>query len=208
MLITLISMMMLHVARADFSGTIVPDNALIALTGVTYTFSLSFNEPIIDTDSKIVIRFPHEFEDAFTPTCDAISGFSSALVCSYNSSVRILTISSGFPAPVALSDPTEIIFTVSGVTNPRFAATTETFTINSYVKDGSVYTTQETFDRNLPVTFTPGALSGETLILSDQTVGAYSTLTVTMTTASAIPSDGQIKIEFPKWNNFDGVSSN
>lgn len=29
-----------------------------------------------------------------------------------------------------------------------------------------------------------------------------------MTTVHDIPENGQIKIEFPKWNNFDGVSAN
>ena len=64
-------MLMAQVAVADFSGTIVPDNNQISVTGVTYTFSLGFNERISQTDSKIVIRFPADFEDAFTPTCTA-----------------------------------------------------------------------------------------------------------------------------------------
>ena len=96
---------------------------------------------------------------------------------------------------------------MSGVTNPRYAATTNTFTINSYKLVGSVYSTEETSDDNLKITFTPGALSDETLSLSDSTVGAYSVLTVGMQTVHAIPQSGQIKIDFPKWNNFEGVSA-
>ena len=37
-------------------------------------------------------------------------------------------------------------------------------------------------------------------------VGAYSLLTVGLTTVHAIPQTGQIQIDFPKWNNFDGVT--
>ena len=33
-------------------------------------------------------------------------------------------------------------------------------------------------------------------------MGAYSTLTVGMSTVHAIPQDGKIEIEFPKWNYF------
>ena len=70
--------------------------------------------------------------------------------------------------------------------------------------DGGVYNTEETSDGNLKITFTPGALSGETLALSDQVVGSYSLLTVGLQTVHKIPQNGQIQIEFPKWNNFDG----
>ena len=102
-----------NIALAEFSGTIVPSDYLISQTGVTYTFSLSYNEPITETDSKIVVRFPADFVDAFTsPTCTAVSGFTStgALTCSYNSDVRILTISSGFPAPPVGTIATEMEF--------------------------------------------------------------------------------------------------
>ena len=170
---------------ADFSGTIVPSDYLISQTGVTYTFSLGFNEPVTDTDSKIVVRFPSNFVNAFSsPTCTAVSGFTSSgsLTCSYNSQVRILTISSGFPAPPVGTITTEVVFTVSGITNPPYAATTDTFTVSSYRIDGGVYNTVEGSDGNLKITFTPGALSSETLALSDQVVGEYSLLTVGLTT--------------------------
>ena len=83
-----ILLLLANFVLADFSGTIVPSDYLISQTGVTYTFSLSFNEPITETDSKIVVRFPADFVDAFSsPTCTAVSGFTSSgsLTCSYNS---------------------------------------------------------------------------------------------------------------------------
>jgi len=43
--------------------------------------------------------------------------------------------------------------------------------------------------------------------LSDLTVGAYSTLTIALTTVHAIPQDGAIEIEFPKWNSFASQQS-
>lgn len=201
--------MLSNKSLAEFTGSIVPSDFLVSQTGVTYTFSLSFNEAITETSSKIVIRFPADFVDSFTsPSCTAISGFTStgSINCSYNPTVRILTISSGFPAPPAGTIATEMKFSVAGITNPRYAATTGSFTINSYKLNNGVYNTKETSDANLKITFTPGALSGETLSLSDQVVGTYSTLTLGLQTVHQIPQTGQILVDFPKWNYFDGVS--
>ena len=62
-----------------FTGTIVADDDKIQKTDRTFTFNLSYNTVIADPDSKLVVRFPHDFEDQFSVTrCSAISGFNSA----------------------------------------------------------------------------------------------------------------------------------
>ena len=118
--------------------------------------------------------------------------------CSYVPDVRILTITDCFPTTF-----TEISFTVSGVTNPAFAAMTNHFTVNSYRKSGSSWVPVESSGITITVTPTAGALANERLSLSDQTVGEYSTLTVGMTAVNTIPKDGVIEITFPKWNSFE-----
>jgi len=104
------------VSLAAFTGSVALSNSEIESTGVTYSFNLRFTSTVT-AGGKIVIRFPSDFVDQFSVTgCTAVSGFSStgALTCSYISSVRLLTLSSGFPT----DDFTEIQFDVMGVTNP------------------------------------------------------------------------------------------
>ena len=170
-----------------------------------YTFNLSYNTVIRDADSKIVIRFPNDFQDQFLVTrCDAISGFNQAangqgqLDCQYSSSVRILSIYLQEPVDQTL---TELKFTVSGVTNPRVAATTGFFTVTSYERKQGSWSALETSDGSLRMKFNPGALSATSLDLSESEVGAYSDLTVQFQTEHAIPiQNGQIRVGFPKWN--------
>ena len=107
---------------------------------MTYTFNLRMLQTIPD-DSKIVIRFPDDFEQEFDVTgCEAKSGFSltGTIACTYVRSVRLLTIDVGFPATF-----TELIFDVQGVTNPNYATPTGYFTINSYKRTAGEYITLE-----------------------------------------------------------------
>lgn len=138
-------------------------NSLVEATGVTYTFVLSYTRQITGTDSKIVMRFPVEFETTFeNPVCEAIRGFSGALVCEYKSSVRLLTITGGFPS---IATPTEIEFSVAGITNPKYAATTGVFTVDSYVKSGGEFINLEPSSPTINVTPTAGAITNESLSL-------------------------------------------
>ena len=69
-----------------------------------------------------MVRFPTDFEAQFAVTgVNAVSGFSKtgSLSFDYVSSVRLLTIESGFPTEAIF---TEIVFEVEGVTNPSYAS--------------------------------------------------------------------------------------
>ena len=151
------------------------------------------------------MRFPRDFETQFeNPTCTGIRGFSGDIFCDYKSSVRLLTIEGGFPS---IATPTEIEFTVAGITNPNYAATTNFFSVDSYVKSGGDFINLEPSSPTINVTPTAGAISSETLELSESVVGEYSSLTVGLTNQHLIPADGVIEIEFPKWNYFATAAS-
>ena len=86
---------MVSTILGDFRGTIEMSDPSVEATGVTYTFALEYALSITQADSKLVIRFPHNFEEEFTVTgCSAVSGFSITgdLSCTYLPSVRLLTI--------------------------------------------------------------------------------------------------------------------
>ena len=192
--------MLLTSAMGIFSGNIEMSDSVIGDQDVTYTFRLSFQQHIED-DGKLVIRFPSDFIDRFSVTsCAGIDGLADNdnIQCTYVPDVRILTISGCFPTTF-----TEIAFTVSGITNPSYAAMTNHFTVNSYRRSGSSWVPMESSGVTITVTPTAGALSGERLSLSDQIVGEYSTLTVGMTVSNRVPKDGHIEIKFPKWNSFE-----
>lgn len=112
--------------------------------------------------------------------------------------MRLLTLSSGFPT----DNFTEIIFNVNGVTNPKYAIATDYFSVDSYSLSGGEFIPLETSSASINVTPTAGALLNESMSLSDSTVGAYSSLTVSLKTVHAIQKDGLIEIDFPKWNFF------
>lgn len=122
------------ITRAEITGDISLSDDSVEATGVTYTFNLRSSE-VVPADGKLVMRFPHDFEEVFSVTgCSATSGFSTtgALTCDYLSSVRLLEITDGFPTTF-----TEISFTVEGVTNPSFAGETEEFELTAYEKIGN-----------------------------------------------------------------------
>ena len=184
--------LLLHLSLAAFTGQIEMSDKQIEATGVTYKFNLRFTRQV-PAGGKIVIRFPVDFVTLFTvPSCTAVSGFSTKsatpipLTCTYISSVRLLTLSSGFPT----DNFTEIIFNVNGVTNPKYAIATDYFTVDSYTISGGEFIPLESSTASINVTPTAGALSNESLSLSDPTVSSYSTLTVSMKNAHAIQKDG------------------
>lgn len=173
--------MLLQAGKAAFSGDVTMSNSQIEATAVTYSFDLSFSEQV-EEGGKIVIRFPTDYVDQFAVTgVNAVSGFSKtgSLAFDYVASVRLLTIESGFPTEAVF---TEIVFEVEGVTNPKYAGETGVFRIDSYNPQGSNFVFVESSDATIVATPTAGALSDESMILSDPTVGAYSTLTVGLTT--------------------------
>ena len=161
---TLIICLLAQACVGIFSGDIEMSSSVIGETDVTYTFGLSFQQEIKE-DGKLVIRFPSDFIDQFSVTsCTGVSGLENPdnIRCSYVPDVRILTITDCFPTTF-----TEIGFTVSGVTNPSFAAMTNHFTVNSYRKSGSSWVPVESSGVTITVTPTAGALSNERLSLSD-----------------------------------------
>ena len=79
---------------------------------------------------KLLLRFPVDFETPFPKvTCNAISNFAKtgSLNCSYDTKVRMLTITDGFPLKNK-----SFTFTVSGITNPESAGPTGLYSISSY----------------------------------------------------------------------------
>ena len=155
--------MMLQTASGFFTGLISVDDSKIQMRDRTFTFNLSHNTKIVQNNSKIVIRFPDDFQEQFTVTdCTSISGFSSGtngqeLDCVYTSSVNILTIYLPLPPDLTL---TELKFTVKGVTNPLVATMTGFFTVTSYEKKSNGrWSALENSDGSLRMNFSPGALS-------------------------------------------------
>ena len=59
----LAAMMLTTVVKGFFTGTITPDNSQIQMVDRVYTFNLSYNTVIREANSKIVIRFPFDFQD-------------------------------------------------------------------------------------------------------------------------------------------------
>ena len=85
--------------QATFSGTIAMSNSEVQATSVKYTFTLNFIKDI-PSDGKITLRFPDNFQTAFSVTsCTAVDGLSDpgSFACSYLSGVRMLSITGGFP---------------------------------------------------------------------------------------------------------------
>jgi hypothetical protein len=76
------------------------------------------------------------------------------------------------------------------VTNPKYAIASDYFTVDSYTISGGEFIPLESSTASINVTPTAGALSNESLSLSDPTVSSYSTLTVSMKNAHAIQKDG------------------
>ena len=126
------------------------------------------------------MRFPIDFETQFTnPICTAVSGFATTglLDCTYVPSVRLLSITTGFPT---IFNPTEVVFIVSGVTNPKYATQSAVFTVDSYTTSSNEFILLESSSPTITVTPSAGALGQESLALSDSTVGTYSTLTASL----------------------------
>jgi hypothetical protein len=192
-------LLLTQVGNAAFSGTISTDNLEISAQDVTYDFTLSYTQRIPD-DGKLVVRFPDNYTEPFDQlTCASISGFSvpagADLDCEYLSSVRLLTITQGFPTTF-----TEVQFSVSGVTNPPYANETNYFKVESFYQSGGKYIPLESSTEFITLTPSAGSLSGETMTLENEVVGSYSVLTASLVTQHSIPKDGQIRIYFPKWN--------
>mmetsp|Transcript_24490 Transcript_24490/g.30521 ORF Transcript_24490/g.30521 Transcript_24490/m.30521 type:complete len:244 (+) Transcript_24490:31-762(+) len=198
-----------QVAQADFRGSLTLSNYEIEATGVTYGFSLRFGKRISDANGKLVIRFPLDFGTFTISSVIARSGFKdslsagSALNFQWVQSVRLLTITDAFPSNSLVNI---IEFDVNGVTNPKYAATTQPFTIDSYIKSGSEFVSLESSSSTIVVTPTPGSISNEKLKLANPTVGAYSEMSIDFQTVHAIPSTGYLEIQFPKWND-EGTES-
>ena len=117
------------------------------------------------------MRFPVNFTESFSnPTCTAVSGFTAGsgdnLNCDYLSSIRLLTIDQGFPTTF-----TEIVFEVSGVTNPPYANETNFFQVDSYTTSGGAFIPLESSNAFITFIPSPGTLSGESLTLSNTVVG-------------------------------------
>ena len=179
-------------------------NTEIEAEDVTYTFDLRFQSSIQDPNGKLVIRFPPEFEETFQVTgCTARSGFKSSILsggplnCDWVASVRLLTITQAFPTSIVNS----LIFDVKGVTNPHYAAQTSPFQIDSYKTTGGEFVSLESSASSIVVTPTAGAISKESMVLKNPTVGAYSDMTVQFQTVHDIPATGSLEISFPKWND-------
>ena len=101
----------------------------IGAQNVDYTFNLKFQQTI-PADGKMQIRFPSDYTESFGGvTCTGLLHLSitGPLACTYIPSVRLLTITTGFPSTF-----TEMSIKVGGVRNPAFAKTTGIFSVESF----------------------------------------------------------------------------
>ncbi len=76
--------------------------------------------------------------------------------------------------------------------NPDSVRTTGSFFVSAYSSSGTTFVLKETGGSGLQITTTSGAITSQSLTLSDPTVGVYSDLTLTLSTAHVIPFNGQI----------------
>lgn len=67
---------------------------------------------------------------------------------------------------------------------------------------------KETGGSGLQITTTSGAITAQSLSLSDPTVGAYSDLTLLLITAHPVPLNGLITFLLPKWNKQNPTQAN
>ena len=84
--------------------------------------------------------------------------------------------------------------------NPDSVRTTGSFFVSAFSSSGASFVLKETGGSGLQITTTSGAITSQSLTLSDPTVGVYSDLTLTLSTAHVIPFNGQITFLLPKWN--------
>lgn len=156
--------------------------------------------------SKLVVRFPPEFETPFGPiSCVANLNFATKgkLPCAYNEVVRMLTITAGFPLQARYFE-----FSVSGVVNPKSAGTSGLFQLGTFIVQNGAWLQVETEDREVTINTLPGVLQNESLSLPNNTMaGQYSELTVRFAVSHKVPKDGSLVVNLPVWNPLVGKKS-
>lgn len=153
----------------------------------------------VSSVGKLIVRFPADFETPFVGIrCQAKLNFAMTgdLPCSYDSKVRMLTITDGFPLKARYFE-----FSVSGITNPAASGTSGLYSVGTYVRQNNAWLQVETEDRELTTTTTPGMLQNEQMTFPTGTMaGQYSTLSLGLQVQHVVPKDGSVVITMPKWN--------
>lgn len=167
-----------------------------AVSTVTATFT---TVNTLETNGKVKVTFPAGFNVAGVNggSCSSMDG-----TFSFNVNGQTVTLGRTGTTPAA---PGAHTCTISNVTNPAGAGVTGTYTI-------------QTTDNGNQIHDSDAAIAGDTITSSSQPLtstnvqpaslvaGTPATVTVTFTTATAIPSNGKVKVTFPTGFNVANIS--
>lgn len=132
----LLSILLMAGPAASISTNISIDNSQVQATGATYTFNMSIQNSVSSV-GKLIVRFPSDFETPFTNLkCQAKLNFATTgnIACSYDSKVRMLTITDGFPLKARFFE-----FSVSGISNPTSSGTSGLYSVGTYVRQNNAW---------------------------------------------------------------------
>ena len=168
-------------------------------TGVetTYNFTLTAaTDEVILQNSYINIQFPSSIEIGNTTSsassCLRISGFPDDISCSFNDT-NSLIINNGFNSSSYSGG--SLVFTISGIRNPRSTATTLSFKTYIYDSSGNG---QYSFETGATISVsTVSNLTDISISRSDTTNAVTNTYTFTITLVNVIQDGDYIEVVFP-----------
>jgi hypothetical protein len=120
------------------NATASPDDSSL---GVTTNYLISFkpdNSILQNTEVKVTIPSEVGVDTTSTMTCTNLLVIESTLTCTYDSTSRIVSISSGFISKSTYVS-SQIQFKISNLINPSTAITTSSFVIETQDSSGNLY---------------------------------------------------------------------
>eukprot|EP00935_MAST-01C_sp_MAST-1C-sp1_P001473 g1473.t1 len=194
-------------AGSDIYGYLTPASLTFAdltvgvLTDVVVAFTTT---GAIPADGKVSIVFPADFDGtASTVTVGTgIDAFDPPVVTVLGDGKHVVTLNRPSSA-VATSAQLAVSFTLSNIRNPGYSGLTGTFMVKTLQQDDTPIDAAAVG----AVTLTPGALGSTSVALDSNVVGVSDKVTIQFTTASIIPIDGKIVVDFDDIFDMSGTIS-
>jgi hypothetical protein len=120
------------------NATASPDDSSL---GVTTSYLISFkpdNSILQNTEVKVTIPSEVGVDTTTTMTCTELLVIENTLTCTYDSTSKIVSISSGFISKSTYVS-SQIQFKISNLINPSTAITTSSFVIETQDSSGNLY---------------------------------------------------------------------
>jgi hypothetical protein len=124
---------------------------------------------------------------------------TTLLACSKSGTSIIIT--DAFDASKTY-DSSQIVFTISGITNPGSTQPTNPFNVTI---QGGATTIITDASANLKITPTPASLTSAILTATSQLVGETTTLKLQITPNNTIPTGGAVQFDFGSVNSAAGI---